>query len=408
MPARWLQAAGMSIAAPYRPAGRWFVLVMLVLVRVAMGFQFQAAAGTGPDLIRVFGVDYATIGSLIGFYVLPGLIVALPGGFLASRVGEKNILMVGLGLMTAGAVISGLGDTYTMVAAGRLACGFGVVMLFVVMTKAVGDWFQGGDRFLAMGLFLNGWPLGMAIGLIVDPFIVAWLSWRWIFHISAIGTALALLTMYATFRHPPLAPGHVHEAGGRGLSLRAIVLVSLAGATWSIINGGHISVISFVPDYLVSRGVGRAEAGSLSSINLWATMLGVPIGGWLAARTGRPAAMTSVTVLIGAACAALATVTDSYSVWVILFALGGTFIFMGGGVMAALPMEALSLANRAFGLGLFYTWWYAGFALLPAAAGWTRDVSGNPAAPLWFGAALILLTPPMLFVFRLLQRRWRA
>ncbi|MBL8662109.1 MAG: hypothetical protein JNM29_04750, partial [Candidatus Odyssella sp.] len=48
--------------------GRWMVLWMLVVVRVAMGYQFQAAASAAPWLISEFDIDYATVGSLVGFY----------------------------------------------------------------------------------------------------------------------------------------------------------------------------------------------------------------------------------------------------------------------------------------------------------------------------------------------------
>ena len=76
-------------------------------------------------------------------------------------------------------------------------------------------------------------------------------------------------------------------------------------------------------------------------------------------------------------------------------------------LQAALPLEALSTGTRALGLGLFYALWFLGFALLPSVGGWTRDVTGDPAAPILLGVGLLALTAPMLGLFRLLQRRWR-
>ena len=144
-------------------------------------------------------MDYASIGGLIGFYTLPGIVIALPGGFIAWRLGEKNMLLFGLALMTLGGVLSGIGTSYGLVFWGRMIAACGVVLLFVVMTKAVGDWFSGGERFLAMALFLNGWPLGMALGLFAQPLIGEGWNWHWIFHTSAFGTGLAFLAMLATF-----------------------------------------------------------------------------------------------------------------------------------------------------------------------------------------------------------------
>ena len=92
--------------------GRWKVLWMLVIVRVAMGYQFQAAASAAPWLIGEFAIDYATVGSLVGFYTLPGILVALPGGYIARRIGEKNLLLGGLALMTVGGAVSAIGGEF--------------------------------------------------------------------------------------------------------------------------------------------------------------------------------------------------------------------------------------------------------------------------------------------------------
>ena len=386
-----------------RLPGRWMVLWMLVVVRVAMGYQFQAAASAAPWLIADFGIDYTTVGSLVGFYTLPGILFALPGGYIARRVGEKKLLLFGLALMTAGGAVSAIGGDFAWVMAGRLVAAFGVVFLFVVMTKAVGDWFQGGERFLAMALFLNGWPVGIAIALVAQPALAAGLAWHWIFLTSGALAALALVTMAATFRHPPGYHEEAAAAGGQRLGRRAVALVVISGLAWSTINSGHIVIVSFAPTFLAARGLGPVAAGAVVSLNMWGVIVGVTLGGWITGRYRGPVTLTCAALLLGAGAAALFALDTRYTLWL---TLSGFLVLIGAGVQAALPLEALSAGNRAFGLGLFYALWFSGFALLPSAGGWTRDVTGDPAAPILFGAALIALTAPLLGLFRLLQRRW--
>ena len=393
----------MSTAAAKLP-GRWMVLWMLVVVRVAMGYQFQSAASAAPWLISEFGIDYATVGSLVGFYTLPGILFALPGGYIARRIGEKNLLLFGLALMTAGGGVSAVGGDFAWVMGGRLVAAFGVVFLFVVMTKAVGDWFQGGERFLAMALFLNGWPVGIAVALVAQPALGAGLAWHWIFLTSGALAAAALLTMAATFRHPPGYHETAAADGSQRLGRRAAALVVISGIAWSTINSGHIIVVSFAPTFLAARGLGPVEAGAVVSLNMWAAIAGVILGGWFTGRYRGPVTLTCITLLLGAGAVVLFAFDTNYALWL---TLSGFVVLMGAGVQAALPLEALGAGNRAFGLGLFYALWFLGFALLPGVGGWTRDVTGDPAAPILLGAALIALTAPLLILFRLLQGRWR-
>jgi len=61
------------------------------------------------------------------------------------------------------------------------------------------------------------------------------------------------------------------------------------------------------------------------------------------------------------------------------------------GLIMALPAQALRPQNRAGGMGVYFTWYYAGMASLPGLAGMSRDLSASPAAPALFAAAMMAL-----------------
>ncbi len=346
-----------------------------------------------------------TLGSLIGFYTLPGILVSLPGGYIARFVGEKRLLLGGLALMTAGGLVSGFAADFNVVYAGRAVSACGVVFLFVVMTKAVGDWFAGGERFFAMAVFLNGWPIGMGVALVAQPVIGSSVSWHWIFLTSAMLCGAGFAAVLGIFRHPPAAATEAQAEGDGRLTIRAVTLVTVAGLAWGTVNGGHIAIISFATSFLQARGIDTVEAGLIVSFNMWAVVVGVVAGGWITARFRRPVTLAVIGVLLGALGGIFFINGSSYMLWL---AIAGFFSLVGAGVLAVLPLEVLGGSNRAFGLGLFYTWWYVGFALLPWVAGWTRDVTGNPAAPIYFGISMVALTALLLILFRALQRYWRA
>ena len=109
-------------------ANRWGVLGLLFLVRTTMAFQFESVAAISPVLQRDFGVGLGEIGTLIGLYLLPGVVIALPGGAIGRVLGDKRTVLVACSVMFAGNVVMALSDAWTAQMAGRLLSGTGGVI----------------------------------------------------------------------------------------------------------------------------------------------------------------------------------------------------------------------------------------------------------------------------------------
>ncbi len=380
---------------------RWLVLAVLAFARIAMGYQFQAVGSLTPFLVDEFRIDYASVGTLIGLYLLPGIVVALPGGYLGRRFGEKRMVLTGLALMALGGVVSAMGTSYAMLVAGRVITGVGVVIQFVLMTKMLADWFKDKELVFAMSLYLNGWPIGIGLGLLTQVSLANATSWRTVFVSTAVFSALTLVVLALLYRRPASSTGPAQTAKGASLSMHEIVLVSVAGLIWTLVNAGWVVGVSFAPGYLTSQGIEIAEAAAITSLSTWVAVVGVPLGGYLASKWRRPNTIIVVSTLIGT----LAILAIPYtSAYVLCFSVIGLILFLPAGIMAALPIEVLRPETRALGLGLFYTIWYAGMAALPPVGGWTYDVTGSPSAPIFYSAALVFLTLAALLVFRLVQR----
>src|SRR3984885_2995765 len=150
---------------------RWFILAVLFVVRLTMAFQFQSVAAVAPLLGQEFSVGLADIGILIGLYFTPGIALAVPGGASGQRFGDKNTVLGALLLMLIGGLVMALSASWSGQIAGRLVAGAGGVLLNVVMTKMVADWFAGKEIATAMAIFVNSWPAGVAISLLTLPLI---------------------------------------------------------------------------------------------------------------------------------------------------------------------------------------------------------------------------------------------
>src|SRR5258708_3926203 len=265
---------------------RWMILAVLFVVRFTMAFQFQSVAAIAPLLGTQFGVSLADIGVLIGLYLTPGIALALPGGAIGQRFGDKRTVLGALMLMLIGNLAMALSDSWTGQIAGRLVAGAGGVLLNVQMTKMVADWFAGREIATAMAIFVNSWPAGIALSLLTLPLIgTAYGVSAVYFAMSAlIGFGLVLLA--ATYKSP--SNSKIAAATSARLDRNAAIAVVAAGLIWGLYNVGFAMIFSFGPSMLVERGWSIAAAGSIISIVLWGAGLSVSLGGFLADRRRRP------------------------------------------------------------------------------------------------------------------------
>lgn len=381
---------------------RWIILAVLTFARTAMGFQFQSVAAVSPYFSDRFELSYAALGTLIGLYLFPGIAAALPGGVMAQRFGDKRIALLGLAAMTLGGALMAVADNYTVLVAGRIVSGAGAVFLNVLVTKMVADWFQRRDTATAFGFLVISWPLGIALALIVLPALTTVTSWQSAMIAPAAVSALAFIMVAAIYRTPGGAPKNQPGPFRFDLTRREFALATLAGGVWTFYNVGFIILLAFGPGFVVASGYGAAAAGAIVSIASWIMIPAVPVSAWLAARMGRiDPAMIASFILAGALIAVIASVEPSIA----LFALVGLVFAPPAGLIMTLPGEAVRAERRAIGMGIYFTCYYAGMGALPALAGYTRDLSGHTAAPLWFAVGMLMIACLMLLQFRRVQSR---
>ncbi len=71
----------------------------------------------------------------------------------------------------------------------------------------------------------------------------------------------------------------------------------------------------------------------------------------------------------------------------------------------ALTFESVRAENRNIGVGFYFSTHYFGLAFIPMIAGWSLDLSGSTAAPMFVGAACSVLAVAVLGALRLAQSR---
>jgi len=383
----------------------WLILATLTLARTTMGFQFQSVAAVGPLLTSNSTVTHTELGALIGIYLLPGALFAIPGGWLGKRFGDKRVVLIGLTMMTLGGALLALSDTYEIMFTGRLMSGIGAVLLNVLVTKMVTDWFVEHRIAIAMGILISSWPLGIAIALLTIGPLEEMVGLRMTFFVPVVICAIASLLVATIYTSPPesteTAKGSNASSKGK-LTPYEIWGVVLSACVWCLYNIALILPLSFGPDFLVSKGITLISAGAIVSLVSWLIIPALPLGAWFAERIGRPVSTMVVTFVAIAILIWMIPVTSFY---IVLFATIGIIFGPAGGLIMALPAQVLSKENRAIGMGIFFTIYYIGMGIFPAIAGYARDVTGNPAVPLILAGVAILFAVLALIGFRVIQIR---
>ena len=382
---------------------RWRILALLFLARMTMAIQFQMVAALSPVIESSFAVGLADVGILIGLYFTPGIFIAAPGGALGRYFGEKQVVLAGLGLMLAGGAMMLLSGDWSMQLSGRVVSGVGGVFLNVLLTKMVADWFAGREISFAMAVFVNSWPVGIAVALIGLPIVALWGGLA-----LAMGVVMALIVvaffgLLLIYRAPQgsAQTGVASSGYVKGALLGAVLT---AGAIWGIYNAALAIVFSFGPPLFVSRGMGLAEAGSLTSLVLWCLAIMGPIGGYLADRSGRRLLIIAIGNLSFAFFVMLGAVIETSILGMIAMGLSSG---LAVGAMVSLPSIILPPVARAVGMGIFFTVYYACIAVGPMIAGLVSE-RASLVATFHFAAALLVITVALLPLYHWLSGRVSA
>lgn len=377
-------------------SNRWSILALLFAVRTGMGLQYEAVAALSPLFMSDLSLSLADIGLLIGLYHAPGTVLAFPGGAIAARVGDKRVVLIGLALMISGELMMALASVWSMQIAARLLAGSGGILLSVVMTKMVADWFAGREMTTAMAIVGNAAPFGIALALVTLPFVAEaggriWASCAVISYLAVSFFALALL--YREVAHAEFA------AQGQSLwpDRRALWALIAAGLIYGLYNASLIVIFGFGPLMLTQRGWTITAASSTTSIVLWLVALSLPIGGFIADRTGRGA-----TILIGGLFGFAGALVLASRVEAVMpaFVLLGIVSGLPCGPIMSLPTVVLTQQTRSVGMGLFFTVYYALQVAGPWLVGQVATRVGSAEAAFDVGAAFLSLGALIWLAFR--------
>jgi EmrB/QacA subfamily drug resistance transporter len=208
-----------------------------------------------PSVMDTFGVDAATVASLVTVY-LGAVAVALPAsGSLGDRFGHRRIFLVGVLAFGLASLLAASAPSFAILAASRVLQAISGALVSTSAIALVRAEAPPDRRGAAFGLFDMLVSTSAALGPLIGGLIVGGFGWRAMFFVAAPVALVAAAAVGVVA--PPRAPT-VDEAAtaarprpidlpGLGLLAATLValLVALRGADAGVV--GTIAALAVVP-----------------------------------------------------------------------------------------------------------------------------------------------------------------
>ena len=384
-------------------SNRWLILLLLFVSRLAMGFQFQSIGSVSVQLSKDIGFSNTEIGALIGIFMLPGVFLAFPSGLLGRWLSDKLIVAAGLLCLSIGGIVVFLSADLLLMSVGRFICGAGFVLSTVYFTKMTIDWFQGRELATALSILIVSWPGGIALSQVIHPYIAVNFGWQWAISAASIFCLVAVFAISFLYRVPlkELAEAN-SQAQTKHLTNWEWLKTSVAAWSWSFYNAGYLVFLSFAARALQESGISNSYAANTVGAASFLTMISILTGGFVADKFN----ISRSVILLSSSVAALTLLTISFGYSpIILCCIFGAIGMSSGGIIIALSGQAMAPERRAYGMGVYQTWFFLLSAPAPLVGGWLYDLTGRANTALMFGASLFALSGVFYFTFLKINAR---
>ncbi len=168
--------------------GRPWARIIIIVVFIEGFFFYGAFTFIGADLHQRFGISYGTVGLLLCFFGVGGLVYALSVRGLVRSLGEPGLSMAG-GTLTAAGLASIILLPLPLIPLGMFVLGLGLYMLHnTLQTNATQ--MAPEARGLAVSTFANSLFLGQAAGIFAGGSVVDNVGFPTTYAIAALGLVL--------------------------------------------------------------------------------------------------------------------------------------------------------------------------------------------------------------------------
>jgi MFS family permease len=383
---------------------RFFVILNLSLVSALVILGFAVISPVLPQYALSFSVSLAMTGWAVSAYALARLVMDLPAGILADRLGRKRNMIFGLVLVIVSSVLSGFASTYVWLIIGRVVQGLGSALYMTSATTWVAQISAGEYRGRFMSLYSGLVFAGTAFGPTIGGYSAAQFGLNGPFFVYG---GLAALSLVATaFLKEPARSGSASNLARVSVSdVKAILtngpflLVNSAVLALFFLRAGVRSTL--VPLFAsLNLGLNEQAIGLLLTVPAVVTTLVTLPAGWLSDRIGRRIPIMSCLFLSAVSVVLIPLLGTSVGALFALMAFYGLATGLQGSI-AAWPADVAPKERLGTAMGFYRVIGDVGFVFGPITVTYIAGASGGETVP-----TLPFIVPAILALIVGVALRW--
>ena len=368
---------------------RWLLWGLLAISFLLVNIYRLSTGVITEQLMTAFRATGAELGTLHASFFLIYAIMQIPTGVLVDRIGPRWTAAVGTAIMNLGALWFSIAGSFEAALGARFLIGLGGSVIFVSMLRFAASWYTSAEFATMNGIcFAVG---GIGGILATTPFAIAVEigGWERVIQLLAFIGLVSAMSIAVFVRDTPVDAGFPSvnpQPADSGLTVgeirKGVAAVLVDRWVWAVslilFAAGGINLTLFglwgIPFVVQVYDTSVQFASVFVLLGSVGAVLGPPLIGWIASRTGRRTSIILIGSSIYVSCLlAIAVLGDPPFV-----VIGVAFLLIGallGAFVVTYPLvkERYPAAVAGIALGSINGSSFLGAAILPTAMGIVLD-----------------------------------
>lgn len=156
---------------------RWVIQSILFLIQIGLGLNFMAPSPLFLSIMENYDINKGIVGLLISSVTFVMALFLLPGGFLISKIGSKNAMILSGSLMSSGLLLPFV-DSFIIIILLRILFGIGAAISIPTTSAITMEWFKPKELSIMNGINESGRALGVSLGVFLAIPIANGVGWN--------------------------------------------------------------------------------------------------------------------------------------------------------------------------------------------------------------------------------------